>query len=473
MRGCPQCPERTPAAEGTRTRHGAGRGRGTPYPVPVQVIADLKALWPLTGFRRLLTVRVVSQCADGMFTVGLAALFFFSPENAATAGAVAAAFAVLLLPFTIVGPWAGVLIDRWRRRQVLVIGNVVRMALTLVTALLMVSVGVGPAVYVLALTTLSVDRFLLAALSASQPKVVDGELLLTANSLAPTLGSVASFVGGAIGAGLSLVMAAGRGRDAVTLVVAAAVQGAAAILALRLGRDQLGPDEPGAVPVRRALAVVGRGLVDGARYLVARRTPAQALGVMAWHRLLYGVVLMASILISRNLLNDPSNLTAGIATFATLVGATGVGFFLAVVITPILSPRIGPHRWIVVCLLVAAVSQLMLVVSVALPVVIAGGVVLGLAAQAAKIAVDTIVQRDTADTFRGRAFALYDVLYNAAFVGAAAFGAAALPDTGWSRGTFTALAGAYLLGALVYSRASAVPRHVPGRTAWTGARLDA
>jgi MFS family permease len=432
----------------------------------VQVIADLKALWPLVGFRRLLAVRLVSQCADGMFTVGLATLFFFSPENAATAGKVAAAFAVLLLPFTIVGPWAGVFLDRWRRRQVLVVGNFVRMILTLVVALLMVTAGVGPAVYVLALATLSVNRFLLAALSASQPKVVAGELLLTANSVSPTLGSVASFVGGGIGAGLSLVMAKGSGRDAVALVVAAALQAVAATLALRLGKNQLGPDAPSSVPLSKALAVVGHGLADGARYLVARRTPAQALGIMAWHRLLYGVVLMASILISRNLLNDPSDLDAGIATFATIIAATGIGFFVAVVVTPVVSPKLGgPHRWIVVCLLVAMASQLLLVVNATLPWVLSGAVVLGFAAQAAKIAVDTIVQRDTADAFRGRAFALYDVLYNAAFVGAAAFGAVALPNTGWSRGTFLALAAAYLLGALLYWRAPSSPVEVPSERA--------
>lgn len=427
----------------------------------VQVIGDLKALWPLVGFRRLLAVRLVSQCADGMFTVGLATLFFFSPENATTAGKVAAAFAVLLLPFTIVGPWAGVFLDRWRRRQVLVVGNSVRVVLTLTVALLMVTVGVGPAVYVLALATLSVNRFLLAALSASQPKVVAGELLLTANSVSPTLGSVASFVGGGIGAGLSLVMGEGRGRDAVTLAVAAALQAAAATLALRLGRDQLGPDEPSTVPLSRALAVVGHGLADGGRYLLARRTPAQALGIMAWHRLLYGVVLMASILISRNLLNDPADLGKGIATFATIVAATGAGFFVAVVVTPVVSPKLGgPHRWIVVCLLVAALSQVLLVINVTLPEVLAGAVVLGFAAQAAKIAVDTIVQRDTADAYRGRAFALYDVLYNAAFVGAAAFGAVALPDTGWSRVAFAALAAAYLAGALLYWRAPSSPADV-------------
>ncbi len=427
----------------------------------MQVVDDLRSLLPLTGFRRLFAVRLVSQCADGMFQVGLATLFFFSPETASTAGGVAAAFAVLLLPFTVVGPWAGVFLDRWRRRQVLLVGNAVRAALALVIAVIMLTQGAGPAIYVLALVTLSVNRFLLAALSAALPKVVDGNLLLTANSLVPTFGSAAAFVGGGLGFVLGRMMPEGRQRDAVALVVAAVVMAAASTLALRLGRDQLGPDEPTRTPLRAALAAVWHGFVGGGRYLLARRTPAHALGIMAWHRLLYGAVFMASILISRNLLNDPADTDAGLATFAVVLGATAIGFALAVVLTPIVSPRLGAHRWIVVCLLAAAVSQALLVVTVAWPAVIAGAVLLGLAAQSAKIAVDTIVQRDTADGFRGRAFALYDVLYNAAFVGAAALGAAALPDTGWSRALFAVLTVAYLAGALVYGRAPGVPSTVP------------
>ena len=89
----------------------------------MHVVAELRRLLALTGFRRLFAVRLTSQAGDGMFQVGLATLFFFSPESAGTATGVAAAFAVLLLPFTVVGPWAGVLLDRWRRRQVLLVGN--------------------------------------------------------------------------------------------------------------------------------------------------------------------------------------------------------------------------------------------------------------------------------------------------------------------------------------------------------------
>jgi len=97
---------------------------------------------------------------------------------------------------------------------------------------------------------------------------------------------------------------------------------------------------------------------------------------------------------------------------------------------------------------------------VSLPAVLAAGGTLGLAAQGAKIAVDTIVQRDTADAYRGRAFSLYDVLYNAAFVGAAALAAVALPDTGWSPPLFAGLAAVYLAGAVAFARSPRTPTPV-------------
>jgi len=77
-------------------------------------------------FRRLFTVRVASQFTDGVFQVALAAYVIFSPEKQATPGAIAAALAVVLLPFSVLGPFVGVLLDRWSRRQVLARANFVR-----------------------------------------------------------------------------------------------------------------------------------------------------------------------------------------------------------------------------------------------------------------------------------------------------------------------------------------------------------
>jgi MFS family permease len=410
----------------------------------VSVLGDLKVIAVHEDFRKLFSVRLVSQSGDGMFQVGLATLYFFSPESQTTAVSVAAAFAVLLLPFTVVGPFAGVLLDRWRRRQILMIGNLVRVGLAVTLALLLATAGVGPAVYVITLVTLSINRFLLSALSAGLPHVVPRSQLLMANSVTPTLGAAAAGVGGAIGLGLGRLV-----PDAVVLVGAAVLFASASALTVRLDKDQLGPDVILApAELWQKVVDVGRGLVDGARYLVYERTPALALAAMAAHRLLFGAVFIASILIARNLLADPRDAGAGLAAFATILGASAAGFALAAVLTPIMHARITPAGWIITCLGVAAASQAALAISVARPVMLGAALLLGLAAQGAKIAVDTIVQGDTGDLYRGRAFALYDMLYNAAFVGSAALAAVVLPDTGYSRAAFAGLAAGYVLTAL-------------------------
>jgi hypothetical protein len=326
-------------------------------------------------------------------------------------------------------------------------------AITLVLATLLLTDGVGPAVYVLALVNLSINRFLLSALSAGLPRVVDGPLLLTANSLTPTLGAGAAFLGGGAGLVVGLLLDPGRAKDAAVLLGSALLFAAASALATRMPRGLLGPDAPAdGATLRRELRTLARGLVEGARHLRERRTPARALGVMAIHRFLYGVVFIAGILMSRNLLAAPGQ--DGLAVFGLILGVLAAGSGVAVVLTPVLAPRTGPHTWIVLSLLLAAASQVLLTVSVARPAVLVGAGLLGLAAQGAKIAVDTIVQRDTADAYRGRAFALYDVLYNAAFVGAAALAALTLPDTGWSRTVFAGLAVAYVAAGLVYRAAA-------------------
>jgi len=412
------------------------------------VVADLRGLVRLAGFRKLFTVRLVSQCGDGMFQIGLATLFFFSPQNLATASAVAGAFAILLLPFTIVGPFAGPFLDRWRRRQVLLYGNLARTILTVVIAFIMATEGITTGVYVLALLTLSVNRFLLAALSAGLPKVVPDERLLTANSLSPTLGGVSAVFGAALGLLIGLFFPEGAFQDTATLIAAAALFAAAAAVALRLEPDELGPQRPKATGLAAAWSQIRKvtgDIAEGARYLLARRTPALGLGVMASHRFIYGLNFIALLLMSRNLLTDPDLPGQGLAMFGFLSGISFAGNGLAIVLTPIAHRWIAPWRWILICLGLGAASQILIASSYQLTVVAVSAILLGLSVQGVKIAVDTIVQRDTDDAYRGRAFTLYDTMYNAAFCAAAVLAAIALPDTGWSARVFLALTVGYLL----------------------------
>ena len=165
----------------------------------MRLTADLRDLAAVPAFRTLLGVRLISQTGDGMVQAGLATVFFFAPQNMTTAPGVASALVVMLLPFSVVGPFTGPFIDRWRRRQTLLAGNLLRAGLIALTAVVLHAVGVGPLVYVLVLLALGVNRFLLSVLSAGLPQVIDHERLLVANSLVPTLGGLATAAGALIG----------------------------------------------------------------------------------------------------------------------------------------------------------------------------------------------------------------------------------------------------------------------------------
>ena len=445
---------------------------------------DLRDLAASRGLRILLATRLISQTGDGMVQVGLATLFFFAPQNATSTGDVAAALVVMLLPFSVVGPFTGPFIDRFRRRSTLMTMNLVRAGLILATAVVIRGAGAGVVVYLLVLAALGVNRFLLATLAASLPHVVDADRLLTANSLVPTLGGAATAAGAVTGLLLRLTLPADA-QDVASLLTAAGLYVASAGVVSRLGRDELGPDwltrarstEGGAAgaagaagagtagdgrrsepeDTARGLGTTGTGttgtvrdLADAVRHLLSRRTPALALGVMGAYRLVYGLELVTIILASRNLLADPADADAGLAVFGTLMGAMLAGHGLAVVLTPLAQEHVSPPTWVVACLLGGSLGQVLLVAGHTREGMAAGLFVFGVGVQGAKIAVDTIVQTDTSDDYRGRAFSLYDVLFNAAECLAAGVAVLVMPDVGWSRGVQAALVAAVWVVALAY-----------------------
>ena len=66
-------------------------------------------------FRRLFTIRLLTQSGDGLFQATLIASIVFNPEEQNTILGFAIATLVVSLPFSILGPFTGVFIDRWSR----------------------------------------------------------------------------------------------------------------------------------------------------------------------------------------------------------------------------------------------------------------------------------------------------------------------------------------------------------------------
>ncbi|MFD3479583.1 MFS transporter [Streptomyces sp. NPDC058695] len=392
------------------------------------VVRDLRVLLRLRDFRRLLALRLLSQGADGVYQVALATYVVFSPEKQTSAGAIASAMAVLLLPYSVVGPFAGVLLDRWRRRQVFLYGNLLRTVLASVTAVLMLIDAPDWLFYASALCVTAVNRFILSGLSAAMPRLVDAERLVMANSVSPTAGTLAATLGGGLAFAVRLLIS---DSDALVVLVGAALYLCAALASLPMSAELLGPDPELVRPgLRTALSGTTQGLVSGVRHLTARPPAARALAAITLMRFCYGALTVMVLMLCRY--SWSSTESDGLALLGVAVAISGAGFFAAAVVTPWAAGRLGPAGWIIVCAGAAAVLEPALGLPFAPAPMMAAAFVLGLTTQGSKIATDTVVQSSVNDGFRGRIFSVYDVLFNVAFVGAAAVAALMLPPDGQS-----------------------------------------
>lgn len=405
---------------------------------------DLAALLRFSGFRRLFAVRLLSQLSDGVFQVALAATVLFSPERAPSAGAIAAGFATILLPFSVFGPFVGVFLDRWSRRRILVLANVARAGLLGVVALLVGRHDVGWAFYVVVLAAFSVNRFVLAGLSASLPHVVSRDRLVTANAVSPTCGTLAYLLGLAVGGGIH----AATHSDAAVILAGSVFYLLSALVATQL--PPLGPDlaDAGAA-VRAALGNVVTGLTDAAKHVPP--LGRLALTIVSASRLPYGVMIVGLILLSRNHLAAGSP-EGGLAGAGVVVGASGLGFGLAALLTPTLTARWGMQRYLCTLGVFGAVMQVFPLSLFSMWAIAVSGLGLGIVTQGIKICVDTTVQRVVGDAFRGRVFVIYDVLFNAVFVLATVIAALVMPADGRSYGVLAAAAVWYLGIAAVVAR---------------------
>jgi MFS family permease len=401
------------------------------------------------GFRRLLATRLVCQFGDGVFQASLAGAVLFDPEHQAHASDVAAGFTVLLLPYSLIGPFAGVLLDRWWRQRVLVLANVIR-AIGVLAVVAEIAGGFsGIGFYASALVIISLSRFVLSALSAAQPHVVADVHLVTANAVAATGGAVIAAAGGGVAIGLRALIGDSDSDYALIATTALVPYLLAATIARAFPRVALGPSDAERA-ARETPAEVARGLVAGGRHLRSVPPAANALAAIGVHRLFFGIWTVCGVLLYRNYFTSSGVFRAGVAGLGQTVAALAIGAAGAALVTPVAFRRLGAVRWPTVMLAASAIVEIALGLVFQPGVLLAAALLLGFTSQAVKISVDTLVQHHVVDAFRGRVFAIYDMLFNVALVLAAVLTAVALPENGRSPAAVIAISTGWALTALIY-----------------------
>lgn len=418
-------------------------------------IGDLRAVLAERGFRRLFATRLVSQAGDGVITAGVGTYVFFNASTFPSPAAGAAAFAVLYLPYSLIGPFAGVFIDRWSRRQILVWSALVRAVFVAATAVLMAAGNRGVPLYVAVLAVLAVNRFFLASLSAALPHVVAEDKLVMANSVSPTVGGIMSSIGGIVAFGLNTVTGDTERGAAVTVLVGGGCYVAAGLVAATMSKDLLGPDREHwhGTGILTDLAEAAAGLLAGARYVLRQRGPSAALGATGGFSFLFGPLFLMAIILYRNYFY-PSHATVAASHVAVLAAFSAVGYLCAALITPPATRRLSKQAWITLMLCAAAVATGLLGEMFLQVAYLAIGFCLYLTRQGIAICVTTILQEEIEDVYRGRVFAFYDMMSNATYVAGAALFAAFMPQDGKSAVIvavaavgFAAVAAAYWLSA--------------------------
>ncbi len=394
---------------------------------------------------------------DGIFQSALASFVLFSPERQPDAKSAAAAFAVVLLPYSVIGPLVGTILDRFSRQRIILFANLFR-ALTLIFIAGLIRNGAtGVELTIFVLIAFGVNRLILAGLSAGLPLLLDSSsgrtTLVSVNAIAVTGGTVFVVVGGGIGIGVRNLL---DGRvtadqaDALLISLGSITFFLAALFALLLKKNDLGP-LPHEVR-RESVTQAYREMVAAFKFLRKIKDCFLGISATAIQRSGLTALTLMALLLNRNTFHDPADPESGLAGFAFAITVAGIGITIGAILAPFGVAKFGRHRWIRISLLASAVLPIALAFNQNQFFLVATGFFAGMAGQGVKVTNDALVQSKIADQFRGRVFAVYDVIVNAGIVGGAIIAALVLPSDGLSSLLPALIAVAYILFAIIFLR---------------------
>jgi len=388
-------------------------------------------------FSLLMGVQFLAQAGDGLVQAALAKLIVFGGQKGFDVEAARSPDELLrivlyvFVPYTVLSPFLGVVIDRWDRKRLLFLANGFR-ALVIATVALAGTGRIPDAGLFLAfLLTISSTRIVLATKAAALPVVLNETSLVEGNAV--------SQLGGAMfqlgGAGIALVLTGVIDVEPVVMF-GALVYAGGAVLALWLrhvgeSRTRLSFSEEAARVARNIAA----GVVEVAR------TPKAGASITTyfWLRFLWSFSIVSIGIVARDLLADEDTVVLVITGGTGAVGAA-LGFLLA----HRLHARVRTTSHLVFAASFVAGTAVAAFGAIGVSAAIAVlTFFLGFGFFLAKISLDTLVQEALGDEFRGRAFSLYDIAYNLAWVIAAAI--LKLTWTPESRGALIAAVGVVFL----------------------------
>ena len=365
--------------------------------------------------RLLFGAQWLAQATDGVVQAIFANELVLEPKGDAAeiAARVLAVSALTLVPYSFIAPFMGVFVDRWSRRAIMFWTNLLRGGVLLLVALGTTIWSGDIVLYGSFLILLGLGRLFLTTKGAALPFVLHEHHLLQGNSLSGGGGMIAALLGGVVGIGVVSVVS-----DQIAYGVAAIAYVFAGTIAARLSNPMAHPHEH--APVLAALGSVLGELRTGLVEVVKRATVRVPLIAVFLTRTAGMIAAIGAILIIKDQYPDAGDDLGRLSASALALGSAGIGAFLAALLAPRLGRRFSEPNLMLIGFVIAGLGTAILGGIDAIPAVLGLTFFGGFGGFLAKVCADAQVQRGLPDEYRGRGFAVYDILYNLATVVAAA-----------------------------------------------------
>ena len=344
------------------------------------------------NFRQLWLGQVVSQTGDWFNTIALYTIILNLTGSGRDIGLLLVA---RFLPSFVFGPLSGVVADRFSRRSIMIISDLLR-ALVVLGFLLVRRADQLWIIYVLTVAQLGLSTFFEPAKTAAIPSVVSDRELVAANAISSVTWSVMLTLGAAIGG----VVTGWFGTN-VAFILDAATFALSAILIARIRIPEREPRDKRKLTVRNALGITET--IEGARYVKNRpRVLALLLVKPAWG--IGGGILTLLAVFGERIFPVGNSAATGIGV---LFAARGIG----TAIGPIVARRVsgeGKERMQASIGIAFLIGGLFYIAFGAATNFVFALIVLGIAHTGGSILwvfSTVLLQRGVQDNFRGRVFA--------------------------------------------------------------------
>lgn len=370
--------------------------------------------------------QLLSSFGDTLHYIALVVLVF---ELTGRGVAVAILVAAEIVPTLVLGPLAGVVIDRFSRKGVLIGADLTRAVLTLS---LVWPQGAWHA-YLVAAGLAAGNTFFNPTVQAVIPALTTPEQRLAANSVAWSTARLVQIIASAIAGGLIAFI----GTDAAFALNAMTFLASAIFIARLVIPAHAGEIDEGA---KRGIAWFLDDARDGLAYALHDRFISRLLAVqMLASFAVGGTGAMLVVLSERHLNLSP-------AGFAWLIGAIGAGALLGPLIPNLLAKDELNARWLFMPYLIRGVGDVLLAIFTPLPIALLLLFVYGLNTSTGMVTFRTTLQTVVPDRVRGRVYTLLDVTWSGMRLLSLALGAVIVDVIGirplfWAGGTMLALAG--------------------------------